>query len=468
MSRNTVALAAVVALGAALRLPGLLTDFWLDEIWTLAIALDLDSPLEIFTNIRHSNNHYLNTFVFYALGDQPHWIPYRIHSMIAGIVTVALAWHFGAGRGTRAAIFASVATAVSYLLIHFSSEARGYAMMILFAFVAFLTARAFVERRRWPSAVVLWAAVVLGVLSQLGFVQFLGALAVWVPFALYRRCDRIAEALVRAIQALAVPAVLIAAFYWLEVRHMRIGGGPEYDLLAVLVKTLSYAGGGPATGVVAVIAAIVTVLVMGAAVFRRWRQGLDDWLFFAMVIFVAPAAVLVIARPDVLFVRYFLLSVAFGLVAAGVMLAELWRGATSSRVAAGVLATVFVVGNLVNVAILYRHGRGDYLGALRYIVSETPGGVTTLATDNDFRNRGVISYYQRFLPRDSRVILVGGSSYPREGPGWWLLHRIGEVGEVKETITDRHGNTYVLRETFPYSDLSGMHWLLYRRTLSPP
>ena len=100
--------------------------------------------------------------------------------------------------------------------------------------------------------------------------------------------------------------------------------------------------------------------------------------------------------------------------------------------------------------------------------NDTNKRCTTVATDNEFRNRGVIAYYQKFLPQDTQIILVSGPRYPREGPGWWLLHRIGEVGEVQKTITDRLGNTFTLRATFPYSDLSGMHWLLYRRTLSPP
>ena len=77
-------LAALVLVATALRLPGLFTDFWLDEIWTLKIVLGIDSGWDIFSEVRHSNNHHLNTLIFYVLGDLEHWSLYRIHSLLAG------------------------------------------------------------------------------------------------------------------------------------------------------------------------------------------------------------------------------------------------------------------------------------------------------------------------------------------------------------------------------------------------
>ena len=68
---SVLALFGIVALAALLRLPGLATDLWLDEIWTLAmIDQRTTAVFDVFTNIRHSNNHHLNTLYFYLLGDQ--------------------------------------------------------------------------------------------------------------------------------------------------------------------------------------------------------------------------------------------------------------------------------------------------------------------------------------------------------------------------------------------------------------
>ena len=70
--------AAAVALGAVLRAIPCWNDFWLDEIWTYFSARSLTSPLAVFSSIHHSNNHHLNTLIFYWIGDTPHWAAYRI------------------------------------------------------------------------------------------------------------------------------------------------------------------------------------------------------------------------------------------------------------------------------------------------------------------------------------------------------------------------------------------------------
>ena len=89
----------IVALAAAVRLPGCFSNFWFDEIWTFSYANQLDSPLQIFTELRHDNNHHLNTLIFYLLGDCEHWMVYRIHSLVAGIGAVILAWFIARRAG---------------------------------------------------------------------------------------------------------------------------------------------------------------------------------------------------------------------------------------------------------------------------------------------------------------------------------------------------------------------------------
>ena len=125
--------ATIVVFAAAFRLPGLFTDFWLDEIWTLSRTNLLNSPVEIFTEFLSSNNNHLNTLIFYLLGEQKQWMLYRLHSLAAGIGTVIIAWLIAYQKGRLEAIIASLLTAGSYLMIHYSSEARGYAMVIFFS-----------------------------------------------------------------------------------------------------------------------------------------------------------------------------------------------------------------------------------------------------------------------------------------------------------------------------------------------
>ena len=50
----------------------------------------------------------------------------------------------------------------------------------------------------------------------------------------------------------------------------------------------------------------------------------------------------------------------------------------------------------------------------------------------------------------------------KDHPDWLLLHRIGEIGVVDEALA-RSEVRYVLERVARYSDLSGWHWLLYRK-----
>lgn len=81
----------VVVVGAILRLVPAWGDFWLDEVWTWVSVRQLESALDVFTSIHHSNNNHLNSLLIYWLGDQTHWIVYRLPSLVAGVIAVPLA-----------------------------------------------------------------------------------------------------------------------------------------------------------------------------------------------------------------------------------------------------------------------------------------------------------------------------------------------------------------------------------------
>src|SRR5258708_6566500 len=119
--RFIVLCALITIAGAILRIWASVGDLWLDEIWSLDLAARATSPLGIFTEIHHNNNHRLNTIFLYSLGQQPNWVIYRIPAVVAGVFSVLVAGHIGLRRGRIEAIVAMILTAFSYLLIHYSS-----------------------------------------------------------------------------------------------------------------------------------------------------------------------------------------------------------------------------------------------------------------------------------------------------------------------------------------------------------
>src|SRR4029077_19307910 len=133
----------VFVVATLLRVRGAMNDLWLDEIWSLDLVREIRSPIEVFTKIHHDNNHYLNSLFMYFTGQRGNWPGYRIPAVVAGCGTVILAWLIGLRRNKSAALFSMLIVAFSYVLVLYSSEARGYGSLIFFCFLCFLSLQSF-------------------------------------------------------------------------------------------------------------------------------------------------------------------------------------------------------------------------------------------------------------------------------------------------------------------------------------
>jgi uncharacterized membrane protein len=131
-----IALSLVFALG--LRLAAASGDLWLDEIWSVLIARTLHSAADVFT-LRHDNNHPLNTLYLYLLGQPRLQLEYRLASVLSGVACIGLVGYSAWRRwGARESWLATVLCAVSFPIVLYSSEARGYGLLLFFALMAFV------------------------------------------------------------------------------------------------------------------------------------------------------------------------------------------------------------------------------------------------------------------------------------------------------------------------------------------
>jgi 4-amino-4-deoxy-L-arabinose transferase-like glycosyltransferase len=286
------------------------------------------------------------------------------------------------------------------------------------------------------------------------FLHVFAASAIWMAVRLLRRGD----ALVEGVRLFALPAVFLTAFYWFDIRFTKIGDGPEFVASEVFVRALSYALGGPPSGVLAVLVALATVAGFGGATLWWQRNGRDEWIFLLVAVFVSPAVMFFAMQPEVFFVRYFLTTTVFGLIALAAPAARAIDAAGTRRVVAIGLVAAFVVGNAVNIARFYQYGRGDYLATVQLVADSATASLPTVGGDHRFRNHNLILFYNRYLPEDRRLVYTD----PPDIPEWLLLHHIGALPEVDE-IVRRSGYHYALERVARYSDLSGWHWLLYRK-----
>ena len=102
--------------------------------------------------------------------------------------------------------------AFSYPMILYSSEARGYALAIFFALLAFIALRAGDPARR-GAIPVFWLSVTLGFLSHLTFAHVYFALLAWSIARPLLRREPFARGLASAARWHAVPLLFLAAFY---------------------------------------------------------------------------------------------------------------------------------------------------------------------------------------------------------------------------------------------------------------
>lgn len=465
------AIALLVMIAALLRVPGIFTDFWLDEIWSFLIARQLHSVSDLLFSqtARIDNNHLLNTWFLYVIGDVPNWSIYRIPALVAGIGSIIVAAHVMARFGRSESLFAALLVGLSFPLVFYSSEARGYALASFFAIVAFDALLAELDRPRWWTALTFNVICVLGFLAHLTFVHFYLAAMFWSVLRIRRKTRSIPAQLTRWLRLNAIPIALCGALYFTFIRHLIIGGAAPTSPLLVIASSLSLAAGGAGQGIGSFVVAIVVAVGFIATLVMQLRRRDDAWLFYLLAVVVAPLFLLMYnlllsQRPQPLMPRYFLVALTFLLLALAHGAAALWRGAgPPGRVVLAALGCAFAAGTLAHWFPFYVYGRGGYAAALERMVDQTRDPVITVASDNEFPTSQVIEFYRpRVLPL-GRQIDVYQEAVPRPRPPQWVIvTKPSETSNPPKTMSHPSGAVYDWDSTYPSSALSGTTWCLYR------
>lgn len=457
---------------ALVRLAGMFGDLWLDEIWSVRMVEQIKSPWEILTVLRHDNNHPLNSLWLYLLGPGAAGWSYRLLSWLAGSVSVglagAIAWrqalNLSSGETAAAKLTATLAmvlTGGAYLLIHYSSEARGYAPMLAGALFA-VWALQHADDAKWGRwAIGYAAAAALGLLAHVAMAEVLLAGMVWSACGLVRRTDGWNRRLVRAIGWHIVPAALAAAYYFGFVRKLEIGGGPENPLLRTLGETAAYMLGLPAASGLLALGVFLSLCGLGLVALARgggWRVA----VFYVLIIGVVPALAMTASKFTLLFPRYFLLNAAMALPLIAHGLAWVWRCGLAGRGAVLVALAGFLAGNAFPVARLAQEGRGQYSAALREIASHAQVREISLSSDHDFRNHLLIDYYRAAAGEGHEFVYYSVEQAPPWGVQWVLFHRFAGEDPPPAVIADARGNQYVREYHYPHAALSGWDWYVYR------
>ncbi len=462
-----IGLALLVGLGVRVFLAQS-TLFWLDEILSYDLARLAGSPLGVFTspNLKHDNNHHLNTLWLTLCPELASWWRYRLLSILAGTASIALAAVVARFWGRADAAFAALLFAGSYWMVLASIEARGYALVILFALAAFFSLRRYLDQRTWPWLLAFWLTCCLAFLSHLTFLHAYLGLLVWSLRRFAQQRQRPFDELKQLVVCHAGIAVFFAPFYLLLIRGMHIEGGPKQPWLVPLERLLTV---GLAVGSDSPANRMylgLFFLLFGAGLWILSRQEDDSWNFFAVCVFAAPALVLLREQP-MLFERYLYVPFAFFLLLLAHLLATLWRRAELRRGSLSLLFRVVVVlfigkflwFNASYLLALHRGQRGDLIEALTFLNDTSQGGVVVVTGDDDFRIRKCLEFHARYF--DDNHLSYRDNKHADEAE-WLLVHRLNREDPVHDVLTV-YGTRFRLTWSLPARGPEAWGWFIYRK-----
>jgi hypothetical protein len=451
----------ILAITAGIRIAGAFSDLWLDEIWSLELVWHISSPWAVFTGIHHDNNQYLNSLFLYFLGQHGNWPGYRMLSLVAGTGTVILAWLIGRRRDVTSAFFAMMLVGFSYAMILYSSEARGYACLVFFAFLVFYALELHLEKPRWTTACVIGVGETLGFLSQLTFLFFFCAVVIWSGWRFLRSDLGFKRALAWMLACHALPVLVMGWLYFVDLRLVIIGGGTQDSLSKVYVNSWAWIVGFPPGPPVLEIALLVAA-ICGIGFWMLGRERSDLLVFFVGITLI-PILVATALRYQFPHVRHFLLSMAFLLILIGFLLARLYQRSRWGKVIGIVFMAGFILANGWQTMTFLRDGRGHYGEATRYLIEHTKGPVVTFGGNHDFAIPAVLQFYVKEAKTDKTFEYCRINAWPPKGPEWVIYYKESTEQPVPPfaQLTDAAGNHYELVKTFPTAPLTGLHWFIY-------
>jgi hypothetical protein len=371
----------------AIRVYGISTDFWLDEIWVLNSLEQLNGFGEIFTRFRFPNNHLLNTCWMYAVYPQDGWIPYRLLSLLTGCgLLVLIGWQ----KDTRIRHAELLFIGGSYAMIILASEARGYAPLVFFAYAAW---RCLPDPSHPKGKRILLFALccVLGTLAQATFIFFLGGATLSVLAKALQAEDRRA-ALAQALRILFIPLGSFAAVYLLFYRHLHAVIPKEIPYLDCLFTTVAHLfGQDDGSSSLRWILLGIFLLCNGWILRHAWQRNRPQAIFYLATVWLLPLAVLVLKDPRYFAPRNFILPMLFFLVFLARLLVDTWEQ-RKTRPFHVALLLIYFTGQLTSMLFFVRHGRGGYAAVAEAVAKGNFRG-TTYASNADFINNMVLDYH---------------------------------------------------------------------------
>ena len=397
----------------------------------------------------------------------------RLPTLVLGATLVVLAYRVTRSRGRTEATVTAALFAVSYPLIHYSSEARGYGYLVFFTLAAYGAFRRWIAgggmRAGWIYAV----GAALALLSHLGFATVFAALVLWSVLEVKESREDRARVAWSHAGVHVLPTLTILVLYFIDIRFMTAAGG--FARLGPL-ESLAGAVGlvtGVAPGVVGLLVAVCAWVAIALGVRSWYLESRNETLFLVAAIGFSMASG---ALPGYGYPRYYLTALLFSLLFLGratalAIASERWK-------VLGISLLVMVGAiNLTQTLRFVSVGRGMYREATQYMVAEASSAPVTIAGSHDLGSvlaldyyapssagEGVLEYYCHSTSTYGCRRPRPSSSRGEDPPQFYILASLDDRFSPLDIMSVPDLDEYAFVRSYPKYGLSGVYWVLYERS----
>jgi hypothetical protein len=380
--RRTLVWIVIIALGGlVVRIAAGGGALWLDEAWSAVLADQVRTPLGVFVQINHDNNHHLNSMWLQLVGIGAPPLLARALSIAAGTLGIVVAGLIGGRQGALAGIITALLFSLSPLLVSLGSEARGYAPMMLMVLVSV----SYIDRHldgdgRANRPVTLAICFFVGALFHLTMIFAACALVGWPLLVLGRRKGLSAGAketallLGPAVAALGLAIAIVFAPVLIGGAQFRFGSRQPFAMqqfLGGFCDLLGYSVGAPGLSFWLLAAAALLVILARSL-------GTKRLAFYWLAVFIFPLTVVALQMMNVGHARYYLVAALGLLLLLGEAIAALIRaGGWKAAAGAGVLLLFSGASMAANLELV-RNKRADPGAAIRALADRTPVGARVM------------------------------------------------------------------------------------------
>lgn len=261
-----------------------------------------------------------------------------------------------------------------------------------------------------------------------------------------------------------LPAVFCVGIFWVYIRNMRILGTTGDTLWVALGDIALHLLGFASFSGLRAFAGLLALELMLYGIWRLYKAGREEWIFFTAVFFLVPELVLLVWHRSPFCFRYFCVTFPFFYLLLAWIFARWHAKHGLPKLTVLLLAAGITLGHGFKVANLIRVGRGHYRMAVLAMAAATPGPVISVFSDHDFRNPLMLSFYSRFLGPAKKIDYFTWErcrQEKQEKPEWLVTHSVDLSIPPQPFVISKTFGIYKLFGVFPYCGFSGWNWYVY-------